>query len=203
MGKADDSVLAEIAAAVRPLHQPIPLSAALGELADWKDSDTVPNLPAEAAFVKLGLSACAQDEDWFNTWQEFRGRLADVPSDPPGWVAVIYADWQQAQAPPPEQILDAVGEFSCAAVLVDTFQKEGRSLVEVLSPKELQRIAAEVHGAGLPLAVAGSLRKADLPRLKPLAPQIIAIRSAACREGERTAEVCEAAVREFRNTLKF
>ncbi len=202
LGKADDCVLAEIAAAVGSIQPSIPLSAALGELADWKNSIAVPRLPEKAAFVKLGLSQCAPDHHWPTAWKDFRDRLAEANPHPPNWVAVIYADRQQAQAPSPEQILKVAGEFSCAAVLVDTFHKDGRSLMEVLSPTELRRIADEVRAAGLPLAVAGGLRRSDLPRLEPLAPEIIAVRSAACREGNRTAEVCENAVRQFREALE-
>ena len=202
LGKADDGVIAEIAAAAGSLDPEIPISAALGELVDWKNSVPVPRLPAELAFVKLGLSGWARDDDWPSAWKNFRGRLAQNNPLSPHWVAVIYADREQAQAPSPERILEAAVEFSCAAVLVDTFHKDGRSLVEVLSPKELQRIADEVHGAKLPLAVAGGLRRSDLPCLKPLAPEIVAIRTAACREGDRTGEICEDAVRQFRETLK-
>ncbi len=143
-----------------------------------------------------------RDKSWPRAWRSFRERLAEVHPNPPAWVAVIYADWIKAQSPPPEEILTAAAEHQCGAVLLDTFHKDGRSLVEVLPSQELEQIASAVHQAGLALALAGGLRKTDVPRLKPLAPEIVAIRSAACRDGNRTAEICETAVRLFREMLE-
>jgi len=201
LGKAEDATIRAIAETLDRHAQDICLTAALGELSDWSP-DSRPQLPSRLDYVKLGFSGLRDDSNWPIRWQDFRRRVQVLDSPPPGWVAVIYADWEAASAPTPEAILAAVAELECAAVLVDTFQKNGRSLLDVRSRSELQAIADAVHALGLPLAVAGALGTADLTRVQSLNPQIVAIRSAACRAGFRDGPVCSAAVAEFRAQMR-
>jgi uncharacterized protein (UPF0264 family) len=224
LGKADDEAIRDIVETVRLMNQTMPISAALGELRDWDSTSTGPSLPGDVGYLKLGLSHCSRDEHWQTRWRsvvsgkalaagsfcgDSEGKpvasaspLTTVSNDasPPSpvWVMVIYADWQRAGSPAPAELIQAAAEFSCGVVLLDTFHKDGRSLVEVLSPSELLAIAEAVHQANLPLAVAGSLRKEHLPPLTRLAPAIVAIRSAACRQGQRAGTICPIAVRDFR-----
>lgn len=201
LGKAEDATIEQIIQTVRSLDENCPVSVALGELYDWLESPSRPRLPCGVAYVKLGFSRCQSVENWRDQWSKFRQRLREGSSASPNWVAVLYADWQSAESPPPQEILDAVTENPCSAVLIDTFHKTGRSLVEILSPDELLAIAERVHQLDLPFAVAGSLRVEDLPQIQPLAPQIVAIRSAACRDGQRSGPICRVAVQNFREKL--
>ncbi len=78
----------------------VPISVALGELPDWLASGyRAP--PTQAwdgiAYRKLGLAGT--DADWQVHWQGVRSRLH--VADGPAWIAVMYADWQEASAPPP------------------------------------------------------------------------------------------------------
>lgn len=201
LGKADDQAIEQIVQSVRSFVQNRPVSVALGELRDWQESHTVPRIPSEVDFVKLGFSRCQTVQNWRDRWREFRHRLLNESPTSPDWVAVVYADWKSAEAPPPKDILEAATEIPCVAVLIDTFYKNGQSLVDVLSQTELHTIADHVHHLNLPLALAGSLRIQDLPKLEPLNPQIIAVRSAACLNGQRDAPVCASAVQNFREKL--
>ena len=200
LGKANDAAISEIVETVRSLNRTMPVSIAMGELQDWEDA--IPHLPAEADYIKLGLAHCASDWNWLTRWLEVRHQLLADKHELPGWVMVIYADWQLARTPRPKELILSAAQFACRGVLIDTFQKDGRSLLEVLPSCELAEITEAVHQAGLPLAVAGNLRKEDLPRIRPLAPQIVAIRSAACREGDREGMICPLAVRAFREHLR-
>ncbi len=197
LGMADPKVMADILETVRAANPAIPVSAALGELCERQISEDIPQLPTGVKFLKLGLSQSAGDTDWGKNWRELRAQYSEDRQ----WVAVIYADWQTALAPSPEEILTAADHFSCVAVLVDTFLKDGRSLVEVLSEAKLCKIAHAVRQRGLPLALAGSLRPQDLPLLKPMRPDIIAIRSAACSQADRAGRICETATQHFRDCL--
>lgn len=201
LGKADDPTIQEIVQTVRSLDEDCPLSVALGELHDWQATQAMPQLPAGVSYVKLGFSGCRLIGNWRDRWREFRRRLLEEAPTLPDWVAVVYADWQSADSPSPRDILKTATELPCAAVLLDTFHKNGRSLVDVLSSTDLISFAEDVHRIGLPLAVAGSLRVDDLPKLNPVTPQIIAIRSAACLNGERGGPVCMSAVQNFREHL--
>ena len=202
LGKSDDAVIREIADTVRALDPKLPISSALGELHDWDAANPLPVLPNEVDFVKLGLSQSAGCKDWVADFGRFRELLTEQSARRLSWVTVIYADWQSARAPSPDQILDAIPQTGSEAVLVDTFHKDGRSLWEILPPGEFAALAKRVHGLGLPLAVAGNLRLKDLSRLEPFSPQIIAIRSAACRDGNRNGPISANAVQQFRECLR-
>jgi (5-formylfuran-3-yl)methyl phosphate synthase len=200
LGKADDAAIRDVVETVRSINPTIPLSAALGELGDWKSH--VPRLPVEVQSIKLGLSHCSDNPSWRARWLDIRRRFEEERSTAPLWVMVIYADWQRARSPRPKELVQTAADSACGAVLLDTFHKDGRSLLEWISSSELLDIADEVHRAGIPLAVAGSLRKEDLPGVSRLAPQVVAIRSAACRQGQRQSAICPMAVSEFRDCLR-
>jgi uncharacterized protein (UPF0264 family) len=201
LGKAGDDTIAATVRTVRNLDATIPISAALGELHEWHDAPLVPRLPRDIGIVKVGLALMADDRDWKSKWRTFRERFESA-NHAPAWVMVAYADWQKATAPCPIEVIEAADSLQCGIVLIDTFAKEGRSLVEILPEKELAEIGRAVHRRKLILAVAGSLRKADLSRIQVLEPEIVAIRSAACRAGQREGSLCPVAVREFRDVLE-
>jgi hypothetical protein len=67
---------------------------------------------------------------------------------------------------------------------------------------ELQAIADKVHSKGLFLALAGSLTSEHLQKLKSVAVDVVAIRGAACIQGQRTSKVSESAVRNFKHQME-
>ena len=64
--------------------------------------------------------------------------------------------------------------------LLDTAIKDGRGLLEWLSPEALTSLVAEAHDAGLEMALAGALRAEDLPVVRDTGADIAGVRSAAC-----------------------
>jgi uncharacterized protein (UPF0264 family) len=134
------------------------------------------------AYAKWGLAGCGGRPGW----PDELGRAAELL--PPGCrpVAVAYADWRRAVAPPPADICT----FACArrwgAFLVDTWGKDGTTLLDWLSPDQLAELLARCRAAGVPVALAGSLGVEQLLRLRALRPDWFAVRGAACRDGLRT-----------------
>ncbi len=70
-------------------------------------------------------------------------------------------------------------------------------MLDAVSTRELQDIISETQAAGLLIALAGRVRRQDLPALLAIRPDIIAVRSAVCRNHDRTATIDEDLVREF------
>ena len=70
------------------------------------------------------------------------------------------------------------------AVMADTADKRAGSLFELLPAAALSRFVAAARAAGVPVGLAGALRRADLPRLRALAPDFAGFRSAVC-DGDR------------------
>ncbi len=159
-------------------------------------SDALP-VPAGIQFAKLGLAGCAGLPDWQEQWRHALDGLS--PATAP--VAVIYADWQLAAAPPPRDVLAAARQAGCRALLVDTFDKRGPGLTGLWSLDELRQVVRAGRDWGLIVVLAGQLRQEHFPILLPLEPDLLAVRGAACRT-DRTSRIDPRLVRELRGSIQ-
>lgn len=201
LGMADAGTMQAVGqVALDSARSPV-VSVALGELAEWRDDRPIPKLPASITFAKVGLAGSRNDVDWPRTWRLLRERFEAVAGRELSWIAVIYAD-SAAESPAGEAVIETAMPLGCRGVLVDTFRKNGSRLLEHVAPERLAEWRSLSHAAGLPFAVAGSLRVTDLPRLDDVRPDIVAIRGAACRDGVREGVLCADAVRRFREILQ-
>ncbi len=188
LGRADYRVWAEVLAAVPP---GTPVSVALGELDEWDENDRPdPSRFQGFAFRKLGLAGTGTGSGWAESWSRLRRRFGEGPS----WVAVAYADWRLADAPPPDHVVDAaLACDDCAGVLVDTWDKSRPSPVDLSWLKWFDR----ARSGGRLTALAGGLDAPAIARLASLRPDVVAVRGAACSRGDREAEVDPARVAEL------
>lgn len=196
LGMASAATLREIARSARHAAPEILLTAALGEVHE-QESSAMPQLPQELNLVKLGCARLANDTHWRQRWAGVRDACSQTLAPTTGWVAVAYADWQLADAPAPQAIIAEALQTGCRGVLFDTYTKSSRRLLDWISVAELQEAAERVQAAGLFLALAGSLRREDLPRLRSVSADIIAVRGAVCTANRRIDAVQETAVRDF------
>ncbi|MGI8978459.1 MAG: (5-formylfuran-3-yl)methyl phosphate synthase [Pirellulaceae bacterium] len=195
LGAASPEVWRQVRGAMPLL---VPCSAALGELKDvaprqaceWSTSLT------GYQFAKLGLSGCRMIGGWQNRW---RAVFDDLPPELRR-VAIVYADWQAAGAPSPDEILSAAIEGPCAALLIDTFDKNSGTISAHFALQEIQHLLSAARAAKLTTVLAGSLTLALARELLPLAPDYLAVRGAVCRGG-RSGLVKESLVRDFANLL--
>ena len=106
-------------------------------------------------------------------------------------VAVAYADAARVPSGPlaPSQLVAVAREAGVSGCLIDTAIKDGRGLLSWLAADALAELVAEAHGAGLEIALAGELRAEDLPTVRATGADIAGVRSAACRDGRRTAPI--------------
>lgn len=157
-----------------------PVSVALGELVD---APSLPGMPAGLTWAKVGLAGEAQRTDWRRRLERLADQLRPVPL-----VVAAYADWRRAQAPP----LDAVLEFAIgarfSALLIDTWKKDERRLLDWLPIGEIAAMQARMP-EHMSLALAGRLRLRDLQHLLPLRPALLAVRGLACVGSRRSAVV--------------
>ena len=175
LGRASFAVWRE---ARRVAPPEIPVSVALGELHEWREAGT--SAPPDAfdglSYCKLGLAHSGSD--WRRDWRALR----DSTPMPGRWIAVAYVDWRLAGAPSPEAVLDAVLDApDIAGVLLDTWSKTGPAW----RPIDWRGWSDRVKAAGLTLAVAGGLTRDIIPSLGILSPDIVAVRGAACEDGDR------------------
>lgn len=233
LGMAEGAVIAAIADCARAFNPGLPVSAALGDAAEWEAENSVPPLLGGIDYFKLGTASLRTGTGWAARFAAVQHRLgadnsprlskgglggvalpatsvvAGLPTEPltmtaslpRGWIIVAYADWQIANAPEPEHVIADAFKCGCSGVLIDTFSKGDRRLIDWLPVERLNSLARLARSAGLTFALAGRLKLADVPELCAIRPDIVGIRSAACRAGIRTAEIDPDAVRAFRDAL--
>ncbi|MHB8969327.1 MAG: (5-formylfuran-3-yl)methyl phosphate synthase [Pirellulaceae bacterium] len=176
----------------------VPVSVACGELVEFATRDPVAALPdAPEAYVKCGLAGCGGLADWPQRWAAWLEQLP--PAMRP--VAVAYADWNRALAPPPEQICEWAVRLGCRAMLWDTHTKDGSCLFDHLTGPELIRMTQGARQQGMLVVLAGSLTLGRLPEVMSLAPDYVAVRGAVC-VGDREGVVREHLVERFASAVE-
>lgn len=179
----------------------IPLSAALGEVTDWTAGQPTIALAEAIQFAKLGMSGLAASSDWEQQWLQVRDRFDAHRRHALQWVAVAYADAAAAHSPPLAEVILAAASTRCAGVLVDTWAKSRGNLLDHLTVEALTCAAVQCHRAGLFLALAGRIATNHVPTLRVVEADVIGIRSAACRQGDRQSLVDRERIVEFRAAL--
>jgi (5-formylfuran-3-yl)methyl phosphate synthase len=184
LGAPSPRVLSEV---VREVGRAAPVSVALGDL---------PNLPHTAAlaargaglsgadYVKVGLRG-VHDLDGAVA---FVRAVADAVGPQTAVIAAAYADAGALDPPAlaPACLPELAGRAAVSGVLVDTFVKDGRSLYHWLSESELADLIVRTHSAGASVGVAGQL---TLGQLRRVPADVVGVRTAVCRDGDRVAEL--------------
>jgi uncharacterized protein (UPF0264 family) len=179
-----------------------PVTAALG---DALDEDTIEDharayAEAGANLVKVGFAG-TRDASRASRLLEAAVRGARAArSGRCGVVAVGYADAGRAASLPPSVLLDVAKAAGVAGVLLDTADKHGPGLLELLSIEALREWVDRARRAGLRVALAGRLGLRDLPMLQDVGADIVGVRGAACDDG-RTGRVTTDRVRALRDLV--
>lgn len=202
MGKIVEAVKSQEKRIGESLFEPVSISAAMGETIDRLEDDSLPKLPSGLSLVKMGTAGLSRLPKWREAWRDARNRIATVNDDSLRWVAVSYVDWERADAPSPEEVIDAAVETDCAGVLFDTFQKDERHLWNWLTVEELTGFIARIRTHNLFAACAGKVHLGILEDLMRCQPDVIAIRSAGCRKGIREGAIDAEAVRRFKHGME-
>jgi uncharacterized protein (UPF0264 family) len=194
LGRAADATIAEVLRVVGGRRQ---ASAALGELLESSWGDLPAGL-ADLTYVKWGLAGYGPPAA--GPWRVALRRAAEqVTARSPCCrvVAVAYADWRRAQAPAPDEVCAFAREHRTGPFLLDTWGKDGSSLLDWMPLPEVRRLCEQCRSAGVPVALAGSLGHEEIRTLRPTQPDWFAVRGAACLGRRREAVVAVARVRQL------
>jgi (5-formylfuran-3-yl)methyl phosphate synthase len=180
------------------------VTAAMGELNDLVTPDatrTAPFIPTGISLFKLGLAGCNRMTDWQSRWQDVVGTIR--PKDekaPPQPVAVMYADWQSAGAPAPDDVLSAAVACRCLALLIDTWNKSAGGLFVHLPVDSVRAILDRAQSQNLITVLAGSLTGESFDEAVRLSPDLVAVRTAACDAG-RNGKISSSRVRDLKRAI--
>lgn len=186
LGRASFATMQAIASGT-PTKRVRILSAALGELIDFRDKDA--ELPAGIRFVKLGTSRLRNDITSKSRFLRAARTLRASAGDTISVVPASYADWDSAGAPNPTEVVRWAVEAGSEFLLVDTFIKDGRGFWDHMHPRDYENLLEDCHNQGLGLAIAGSLNAAAIAHFHGRFPDILGVRGAACLGGSRNQAV--------------
>jgi hypothetical protein len=184
LGAPSPRVLSEVVAEVGAAA---PVSVALGDLPNMPHTAALAARGAAlsgAAYVKVGLRGVHRLDEAVALMRA----VADAVEPPTAVIAAAYADAGTLDPPAlaPQWLPDVVDQAGIAGALVDTFVKDGRGLYSWMSESELADLVARTRRAGGTFAVAGQLTRGDLRRV---AADVVGVRSAVCRGGDRAADL--------------
>ncbi|MFO0909546.1 MAG: (5-formylfuran-3-yl)methyl phosphate synthase [Isosphaeraceae bacterium] len=188
LGRADFAVWSEVR---RVVPRGTPSASRLGELNEWLPATAPlqngvektplaeqhdPDRYRGFSFRKLGLAGVGSN------WKEHWARLRECCGVGPAWVAVIYSDWERAGAPHPHEVLEvALSSEDCGGLMIDTWDKTRPGAIE----RSWHDWIDHARSAGRLTAIAGSINALTIAGLRLLRPDIVAVRGAACRDGDR------------------
>ncbi len=194
LGMAEAEV---VAAVVTKVKKRVPVSAALGEWSPEAITVAHWHLELKLDYVKWGLAGYTPTPGWGEDILDTRREL------PAGMemVAVGYADWERAKSVPPAEIVKFAKRFRFKAFLLDTWNKDGKTLLDFLKPAEIAELLESVGRVGMKSAIGGSLRPEQVKQLKGVDPDWYAVRASACAGGKRDGAIDTARVKKWKAAI--
>jgi (5-formylfuran-3-yl)methyl phosphate synthase len=187
-----------VAAVIDAVKGKVPVSAALGEWSPNAITDAHWHLELKLNYVKWGLAGYTPAPGWGEDLLDTRREL------PVGMemVAVAYADWERAKSVPPAEVVKFAKRFRFKAFLLDTWGKDGKTLLDFLKPDEVTELVESLKRLNIIVAVGGSLRPEHAKQLmKTVAPDYFAVRSSVCAAGKRDGVIDAARVKKWKETI--
>jgi (5-formylfuran-3-yl)methyl phosphate synthase len=171
LGPVTSSVFREICETVGRAR---PISAALGDAGDGPSIEQAARefAGAGAAFVKIGFADATRLDANLAAAVRGAGVACRV-------IGVAYVDANVDSA----LVLDAIERANGQGILLDTVNKTGPGLRQLISPSRLAHLVSRAHAAGLLMAAAGTLAADDLTFVSDAGVDVAGVRGAACVGG--------------------
>lgn len=176
MGMLDLSLVSQIQKAL-PLD--FSLSMACGELCD---TPSLPEFfPRGISFYKFGLSYCKSSGPWVENLLVLKDKVRRL-NNSAFIVPVIYGDYFNAKSLNPLMLLELLSDHSFHAIMIDTWLKDGSSVLDWLTIDELLKVQNKCKAKNIKFALAGSLNLPRTIRLfqEGINPAWFGYRGAAC-----------------------
>ena len=176
-----------------------PLSLAMGEL--FADSDYqirqqyTETMLEPFTYAKVGMAGAQAMDDWRLIWSDWSSKLPKSTKP----VLVGYVD-PIAGGPDLDSLFNFAAEKQIGTVLLDTYLKNGKSLLDHMSIKRLQSFRQFSRKHRIRLALAGSLQGPSFLQALELRSDILAVRTAAC-VSERNGKLCASRILDLKKSV--
>ena len=174
----------------------------------------VPNLPGSMSLAALGAATTGVDyikaglyglKTPVEAVYLMRNVVKAAKDFNPSIKVVVsgYADAGRIGTVDPLLIPEIAHKAHADIAMIDTAIKDGKSLFTFLTMPQLQRFVDTAHNYGLKAALAGSLKKEDLPVVYNLGADVAGLRGAACTLSDRVnGRITKEKVRELVEIVK-
>ena len=199
VGSAHPSVAQEIRAAIDPAKH---VSITLGVVPNQEGTVAMAVFAAgvlNATSVKVGFMTTSYDAA-VSTLRASKRALKGTETK---LIGSLFADNPLYEGLDPRLMVKLAKEGECDGFLIDTLTKDGRNLFDFIPESELRDMVFEGKELGMSTALSGHLRLSDLDELARINPDIVGVRGAVCRKGDRTTAVAWEAVEEFKRQIEL
>jgi uncharacterized protein (UPF0264 family) len=183
----------------------IEVSCTLGEVPNLPGSISLAALGAASLgvdYIKAGLSGLKTPQEAIFLLQNVN-KAAKEHNSKIKVVATGYADAERIGAVDPLLIPEIAHKAQVDVAMIDTSVKDGKTLFDYLTHEQLKKFVNSAHNFGLEAALAGSLRKQDLPVVYGLGADVAGLRGAACTNSDRvTGQITRKLVHELVETVR-
>jgi (5-formylfuran-3-yl)methyl phosphate synthase len=175
-----------------------PVTAALGDAVDAAAIERTAREYAQAGarLVKIGFAGITSPGRAVALIAGARNGSAEHADV----IATAYADAERASSLDPFAIIDAASSAGATGVLLDTADKHGPGLRELMTRTALHSWVGAARDAGLSVALAGKLTADDLGFVFDAGADIAGVRGAACDRG-RTGQIVSEKVRSLARVM--
>lgn len=188
-----------------PPDSPQLLSATIGNFPNLPGSASLAALGAAvsgADIIKIGLKGPKSEEQGIRLMKKVVKAVKEY-NEAIIVVAAGYADRSRMKTSPEFLMLPTIASQSGADIaMLDTYYKDGKCIFDFLKIDQLLKFKEKAETADIDIALAGSLKLEDLPRIKQISPYIIGVRSAVCEGFDRNNGTIKAyLIEKFKNEL--
>ena len=189
LGALDTELVAEI---VDKVNGAVLTSATVGDMAP-NDSMLLQNIHNMAAtgvdIVKVGLFDSRPTNQFLDV-------ISNATEQKIRLVIVIFAENYIA-----DESFKPLLQTGINGIMLDTKNKTGKSLCEILTVEKLSEFVGIVKKNGLLTGLAGSLRYEDINQLLQIEPDYLGFRGALCSENNRVKQLDQLKVEFIRNSI--
>lgn len=162
-----------VASVIDAVDARVSVSAALGEWSPNAITEAHWHLELPLQYVKWGLAGYSPTPGWGEDLLDTRRELP-IGTE---MVAVAYADWERAKSVPPAEVAKFAKRFRFKAFLLDTWGKDGKTLLDFMTAKEIAGIVDGLKRVYTTVSVGGSIRPEQIKQLKGVVPDYFAVRT--------------------------